>query len=223
LVLVTLMGSRALCSLVTSRFKVKWTDPVVGRVFPDSLVVTFNVGSYFVARLFNTSAPLQHTVELLPTKGAHMQLLVNNKAVAIEPLWQQDSLLHVLREAVGLTGAKFGCGAGLCGACTVLLDGEPVRSCLTPVSAVVGKQIQTIEGLAASGQLHPVQQQWLDAALPQCGYCQSGQIMATVALIKKAPRPTLEQIDEALAGHLCRCGTQPRVRAAIVQMTRAKV
>jgi isoquinoline 1-oxidoreductase alpha subunit len=149
-----------------------------------------------------------------------MQLNVNDKSFEVDPQWQQDSLLQVLREAIGLTGAKFGCGAGLCGACTVLLDGEPTRSCLTPVSAAAGKSIQTLEGLASAGELHPVQQKWLTAAIPQCGYCQSGQIMATVALLKKAPRPTDTQISEALSGHLCRCGTQPRVRAAIQEMTR---
>jgi isoquinoline 1-oxidoreductase alpha subunit len=150
-----------------------------------------------------------------------MQLRVNHKLLDVPIQWHQESLLHVLREALGLTGAKLGCGAGLCGACTVLLDGEPTRSCLMPVSAARDKRIDTLEGLAANGELHPVQQKWLTAAIPQCGYCQSGQIMATVALLKKNQRPTSEQIDEALAGHLCRCGTQPRVRAAIEQLTRA--
>lgn len=150
-----------------------------------------------------------------------MQLRVNHKLLDVPIQWHQDSLLHVLREALGLTGAKLGCGAGLCGACTVLLDGEPTRSCLMPVSAARDKRIDTLEGLAANGELHPVQQKWLTAAIPQCGYCQSGQIMATVALLKKNQRPTSEQIDEALAGHLCRCGTQPRVRATIEQLTRA--
>ena len=149
-----------------------------------------------------------------------MRINVNNRAFDVPTEWRDDSLLQVLREAMGLVGAKFGCGAGLCGACTVLLDGEPVRTCLTPVSAAAGKAIQTIEGLASQGSLHPVQQVWLKAALPQCGYCQSGQIMATVALFKRTPRPTENQIDEALAGHLCRCGTQPRVRAALQQMAK---
>lgn len=149
-----------------------------------------------------------------------MQLRVNERTIEVAPHWQEDSLLQVLREAIGLTGAKLGCGAGLCGACTVLLDGAPIRSCLTPVSAIEGQHIQTIEGLASKGELHPVQQKWLSAAIPQCGYCQSGQILATVALLKRTPRPADEQIDEALSGHLCRCGTQPRIRAAIQQMTR---
>lgn len=149
-----------------------------------------------------------------------MRLDVNNRVFDVPTEWQDESLLQVLHEAMGLVSAKLGCGAGLCGACTVLFDGQPVRSCLTPVSAAAGKSIQTIEGLASQGSLHPVQQVWLKAALPQCGYCQSGQIMATVALFKRTPHPTDNQIDEALAGHLCRCGTQPRVRAALQQMAK---
>jgi isoquinoline 1-oxidoreductase alpha subunit len=149
-----------------------------------------------------------------------MQLRVNDKTVDISSQWHEETLLQVLREALGLVGSKFGCGAGLCGACTVLLDGEPVRSCLMPVSAAAGKNIQTVEGLAPQGQLHPVQQTWLNAGIPQCGYCQSGQILAIVALLRRSPHPTPRQIDQALAGHLCRCGTQPRVRQAIEQMAK---
>ncbi len=150
-----------------------------------------------------------------------MQLRVNDKTVDISLQWREETLLQVLRESLGLVGSKFGCGAGLCGACTVLLDGEPVRSCLMPVSAATGRDIQTVEGLAPQGQLHPVQQTWLNAGIPQCGYCQSGQILATVALLRRSPRPTAQQIDQALVGHLCRCGTQPRVRQAIEQMAKA--
>lgn len=150
-----------------------------------------------------------------------MELRVNDRWMDVQENWQDESLLHVLREGLGLVGTKFGCGAGLCGACTVHVDGEPVRSCLTPVSSVMDKNITTIEGLAPLGELHPVQQKWLSAAIPQCGYCQSGQIMATVALLKRTPRPSDAQIEEALTGHLCRCGTQARVRTAIQQMTRA--
>lgn len=149
-----------------------------------------------------------------------MKLSVNKQSWEVPEHWREETLLQVLREALGLVGSKFGCGAGLCGACTVLLNGEPVRSCLMPVSAAAGKDIQTVEGLAPQGQLHPVQQIWLNAGIPQCGYCQSGQILATVALLRRSPRPTTQQIDQALAGHLCRCGTQPRVRQAIEQMAK---
>ena len=125
-------------------------------------------------------------------------------------------MLVVLREALGLTGTRFGCGAGQCGACTVLIDGQPRRACLTPVVAVGASRVETIEGLAApDGDLHPVQQAWLDQATPQCGYCQSGQIMATVALLRQRPSPNAADIDAALSGNLCRCGTQQRIRASV--------
>ena len=128
-------------------------------------------------------------------------------------------LLWVLREELGLTGTKFGCGAAACGACTVHLNGEPVRSCSLPVADAAGADIVTIEGVAADagladGALHPVQRAWIDIQVPQCGYCQSGMIMATVALLKKSPKPTDAEIDAAI-GNLCRCGTYPRVRRAI--------
>jgi isoquinoline 1-oxidoreductase subunit alpha len=128
-------------------------------------------------------------------------------------------LLWVLREELGLTGTKFGCGAAACGACTVHLNGEPVRSCALPVADAAGADIVTIEGIAADaglgeGALHPVQRAWIDIQVPQCGYCQSGMIMATVALLKKSPKPTDAEIDAAI-GNLCRCGTYPRVRRAI--------
>jgi isoquinoline 1-oxidoreductase alpha subunit len=122
----------------------------------------------------------------------------------------------VLREAFGLVGTKFGCGAGQCGACTLLLDGVATRSCMLPVAAAAGRELTTIEGLAgADGALHPVQQAWLDMAVPQCGYCQAGQIMGTVSLLRVQVRPTDAQVDAALSGHLCRCGTQHRIRAAV--------
>lgn len=128
-------------------------------------------------------------------------------------------LLWVLREELGLTGTKFGCGAGACGACTVHLNGEAVRSCGLPVGDAAGADIVTIEGIAAGvgladGALHPVQRAWIDIQVPQCGYCQSGMIMATVALLRKLPKPTDSEIDAAI-GNLCRCGTYPRVRRAI--------
>ena len=123
-------------------------------------------------------------------------------------------LLWYLRDELGLTGSKFGCGLGLCGACTVHQDGAATRSCITPLSALEGKSITTIEGLSAQGN-HPVQQAWMAHAVPQCGYCQSGQLMAAAALLKGNPRPTDADIDEALDSHLCRCGTYPRIRRAV--------
>ncbi len=121
-------------------------------------------------------------------------------------------LLWVLREELGLTGAKYGCGIGQCGACTVHVDGVAVRSCATPVESVKEAKITTIESF---GGAHPVQQAWIAAQVPQCGYCQPGMIMSSVALLKEKPKPSDADIDEALAGHICRCGTYPRIRAAI--------
>lgn len=149
-----------------------------------------------------------------------MEISLNSKAVAVPAAWQDESLLQFLRESLGLVGAKYGCGVGQCGACTVLLDGEPVKSCVLPVSAVLDRKVLTLEALARDGALHPVQQAWLSAAIPQCGYCQSGHILATVALLKRTNHPTDADIDEALSGHLCRCGTQPRMRVAIQKMSR---
>jgi isoquinoline 1-oxidoreductase alpha subunit len=123
-------------------------------------------------------------------------------------------LLWAIREWVGLTGTKYGCGVAQCGACTVHVNGEATRSCQTPVSAVEGKQIVTIEGLAQSGKLHPVQQAWIDHDVPQCGYCQSGMIMAVTALLKAKPKPTDAEINDAIT-NICRCGTFQQVREAI--------
>ncbi len=123
-------------------------------------------------------------------------------------------LLWVIRDEVGLSGTKFSCGAGLCGACTVHLDGEPVRSCITPLASVAGKKVTTIEGLSLHGE-HPVQQAWVALEVAQCGYCQSGQIMSAVALLAHNPNPTDADIDTAMSGNLCRCGTYNRIRAAI--------
>lgn len=123
-------------------------------------------------------------------------------------------LLWALRDLLGLTGTKYSCGISVCGACTVLVEGKPVRSCVTPVSAVSGKTITTIEGLSAD-RSHPVQQAWLEEQVPQCGYCQSGQIMSAVALLNSKPQPTDADIDAAMSGVLCRCGTYPRIRKAI--------
>jgi isoquinoline 1-oxidoreductase alpha subunit len=126
----------------------------------------------------------------------------------------ETPLLWVLRDTLQLTGTKFGCGAGLCGACTVHADGVAVRSCSTPVSQAAGKNITTIEALSANG-LHPLQQAWIAEQVPQCGYCQAGQIMAAAALLARTPQPTDEQITKAMSGNLCRCGTYDRIRRAI--------
>ena len=123
-------------------------------------------------------------------------------------------LLWVLRESLALTGTKFGCGIAQCGACTVILNGDAVRSCVTPVARAQGKSLTTIEGLSATGA-HPVQQAWLDEQVPQCGFCQSGQIMSAVVLLRAIARPTDTDIDEAMAGNICRCGTYLRIRRAV--------
>jgi len=123
-------------------------------------------------------------------------------------------LLWVIRDELGLNGTKFSCGMGLCGACTVHLEGEPVRSCITPLSSAAGKKVTTIEGLSLHGE-HPVQQAWVALEVAQCGYCQSGQIMSAAALLAHNPHPTDADIDAAMSGNLCRCGTYNRIRAAI--------
>lgn len=126
-----------------------------------------------------------------------------------------QKLLYVLRDYVGLTGTKYGCGEGQCGACTVLIDGKATRSCLTPVALAAGKQITTIEGLEQSGQLHPVQEAFLKAEAFQCGYCTSGAILSAVALLNNSPHPTDQQIMASLEGNVCRCGTYPRILEAV--------
>ena len=123
-------------------------------------------------------------------------------------------LLWVIRDELGLTGTKFGCGKSLCGACTVHVDGAATRSCVTTIGNLEGKQIKTIEGLSTD-RSHPVQQAWMELDVPQCGYCQSGQIMSATALLARTPNPTDAEIDSAMAGNICRCGTYPRIRAAI--------
>jgi aerobic-type carbon monoxide dehydrogenase small subunit (CoxS/CutS family) len=142
-----------------------------------------------------------------------IKLKVNRKdhAVDVNP---DTPLLWVLRENLGLTGTKFGCGMALCGACTVHLDGEAVRSCVTPVSRAAGKAVTTIEGLSPDLS-HPLQRAWIAEDVPQCGYCQSGQIMSAAILLRENPRPTDSEIDDAMTGNICRCGTYQRVRRAI--------
>src|ERR1700683_2702349 len=148
---------------------------------------------------------------------ANLTLRVNGseKQVSVSP---ETPLLWVLRDTLELTGTKFGCGAGLCGACTVHVDGNPIRSCSTPVSQVAGKSVSTIEGLGANGLSllgQALQQAWIAEEVPQCGYCQTGQIMTAAALLAKTPQPTDEQITQAMNGNLCRCGTYERIRKAV--------
>ncbi len=142
-----------------------------------------------------------------------LQLNVNGQSVPTDAA-PQTPLLWVLRDHLGMTGTKFGCGAALCGACTVHLDGEPVRSCQLPLEAVAERKVTTIEGVSADGS-HPVQRAWVELDVPQCGYCQSGQIMSATALLARNPAPTDADIDVAMSGNLCRCGTYPRIRSAI--------
>ena len=123
-------------------------------------------------------------------------------------------LLWVLRDLLGLTGTKYGCGEALCGACTVHLDGQPVRACVTPLGRAAGREVTTIEGLSVAGD-HPLQKAWIELAVPQCGYCQAGQIMSAAALLTANPKPSDQEIDQSLAGNLCRCGTYLRIRAAV--------
>lgn len=142
-----------------------------------------------------------------------IHLLINNRSYDVE-IAPDTPLLWVLRDKLNMTGTKYGCGMGLCGACTVHVDGEAVRACQTPVSSIGTKKITTIEGLSADNT-HPVQQAWIAEQVPQCGYCQPGQIMSAAALLAKTPKPSDEQIDAAMLGNLCRCGMYQRIRRAI--------
>jgi isoquinoline 1-oxidoreductase alpha subunit len=141
------------------------------------------------------------------------RLQINGKTMNVKA--EPDTpLLWVIRDEIGLTGTKFGCGMALCGACTVHLDGQPVRSCQTPVSAAAGKKVTTIESLSTNNS-HPLQKAWIAHDVPQCGYCQSGQLMSAAALLKSNKNPSDADIDAAMSGNICRCGTYPRIRAAI--------
>jgi len=144
---------------------------------------------------------------------ASYTLKINSKTYTVEADPKMP-LLWAIRDLAGLTGTKYGCGIAQCGACTVHMGGQPVRSCSIPVSVAAGKDLTTIEGLSTDNT-HPVQQAWIKEQVPQCGYCQSGQIMAATALLKKTPNPTDKDIDTAMQGHICRCGTYPRIRKAI--------
>ena len=142
-----------------------------------------------------------------------MRLRVNGQDVELDADADMP-LLWAIRDLMNLTGTKYGCGQALCGACTVHLDGQPVRSCVPPLSAAEGKTVTTIEGLSPNGD-HPLQQAWMRHGVPQCGFCQAGQLMSAAALLQAHPQPTDEQIDRSMAGNLCRCGTYSRIRAAI--------
>jgi isoquinoline 1-oxidoreductase alpha subunit len=145
-----------------------------------------------------------------------MKLKVNGVEREVAADWLNENLLTVLREHLGLSGSRYSCGIGQCGACLVHVDDIPITSCLMPVTQVAGKDILTIEGLAAEdGTLHPLQQVWIDESVPQCGYCQSGQIMQALALLKRTPSPNDTDIDQAMSGNLCRCGTYDRIRKSI--------
>jgi aerobic-type carbon monoxide dehydrogenase small subunit (CoxS/CutS family) len=144
---------------------------------------------------------------------ATIQFTLNGQLQKVD-VQPQMPLLWVLRDTLGLTGTKFGCGLALCGACTVHVDDKPTRSCQTQISTIAGKKITTIEGLSANAS-HPVQRAWIEADVPQCGYCQSGQIMTAAALIAKTPNPTDADIDESMRGNLCRCGTYQSIRKAV--------
>ena len=149
-----------------------------------------------------------------------LTLSINGQQRRVEAL-PEESLLSVLRNRLQLTGTKYGCGEGQCGACTVLLDGQPVRSCRLPVSATAGKKITTIEGLATEGSLHPVQQAFLEQQAFQCAYCTSGMIMSAAGLLRSSPHPSAEEIVRFMNGNICRCGTYPRIVAAVQQAAQA--
>jgi isoquinoline 1-oxidoreductase alpha subunit len=145
-----------------------------------------------------------------------MRLNINGKDHVVNDVEASTPLLWVLRDHLNLVGTKYGCGVAQCGACTVHLNGSPVRSCSLPASAAAGQKVTTIEGLAgANGKLHPLQAAWIEHDVPQCGYCQAGQLMSAAALLKQKPNPTDADIDAAMSGNLCRCGTYPRIRKAI--------
>ena len=143
-----------------------------------------------------------------------MQLQINGQVRTFDAP-ADTPLLWVLRDVLHMTGTKFGCGMALCGACTVHLDGQPVRACITPVSSIAGKKITTIEAMAADAIGKRLQAAWIEVGVPQCGYCQPGQIMSAAALLKQTPKPQDSDIDQAMSGNICRCGTYPRIRAAI--------
>jgi len=151
-----------------------------------------------------------------------IKLNVNGREHALD-VSPDTPLLWVIRENLAMVGTKFGCGIAQCGACTVHLDGYPIRSCVTPVSAAVDRAITTIEGLSSDEGLHPVQEAWIAEQVPQCGYCQSGQLMSAAALLERSPSPTDEEIDQAMSGNICRCGMYSRIRTAIKRVASSPV
>jgi isoquinoline 1-oxidoreductase subunit alpha len=163
--------------------------------------------------LYRRAASVYIVNRLDRTEGAGVELQINGKPTTVDAEPEMP-LLWVLRDMLGMTGTKFGCGVAACGACTVHVDGQAVRSCVTPVSTVVGKRVQTIEALGTAAQPHPLQKAWIAEQVPQCGYCQSGMLMAAAALLAKKPKPTDADIDEAIT-NICRCGTYQRVKLAI--------
>ena len=146
-----------------------------------------------------------------------MEIIVNGVSQAVDPDYEKGVLLWVIRDQIGLTGTRFGCGAGICGACTVHVDGVATRSCVTPVAEVVGKEIRTIEALAEDGVLHPVQQAFIDLQVPQCAWCMSGQMMQAASLLAQNNNPSEEEIVAGMSQNYCRCGCYTRIKAAVAQ------
>jgi aerobic-type carbon monoxide dehydrogenase small subunit (CoxS/CutS family) len=177
------------------------------------------IGGYMIP-IKQVSSDRQHCFPAREFEMATIRLAINGKAYSVDAD-PQTSLLTVLREHLDLTGSKYGCGEGQCGACTVLVDGKAQRSCITPAGSVAHKQITTIEGLAQGGRLHPLQEAFLELGAMQCAYCTSGMIMSAVALLNKSPNPRVSEIVDFMDGNVCRCGTYPRIVSAIQKAARA--
>jgi aerobic-type carbon monoxide dehydrogenase small subunit (CoxS/CutS family) len=172
------------------------------------------LSSFSIFRRFSIDARLLYDTLLPEEDPMAITFTLNGKSQTLTDVSPDMPLLWVLRDVLNMTGTKFGCGIMQCGACTVHINGEASRSCMLPIANVAGKKVTTIEGLSADGS-HPVQKAWIEEDVPQCGYCQSGQIMSAVALLSKKPKPTDADIDDAMSGNICRCGTYQRIRKAI--------